>query len=129
MASTQEPNPKGDEKEATKEEEKDMSLEEISNYRAIAQQNSLDAIKAAEERYNRAKESLKETTEAIKEYAQQTASLAAEKGKKGMELAYEAAKDMTVKTGKNEATPEEEKEETVEISEDSVYKVLLASDA
>lgn len=34
-----------------------MTLEEIGKYRATAQQKSMDAIRAAEERYNKAKKS------------------------------------------------------------------------
>ncbi|CAA6672935.1 unnamed protein product [Spirodela intermedia] len=47
-----------------KEEEKEMPLEEIGEYRALAQQNSIEAIRAAEERYAKARES---TASALKE--------------------------------------------------------------
>ncbi|KAG7639461.1 putative Late embryogenesis abundant protein, LEA_4 subgroup [Arabidopsis thaliana] len=45
-------------KKDEKEEHEKASLEDIHGYRANAQQKSMDTIKAAEERYNKAKESL-----------------------------------------------------------------------
>ncbi|CAL9236633.1 unnamed protein product [Arabidopsis halleri] len=45
-------------KKDQKEEHEKASLEDIHGYRANAQQKSMDTIRAAEERYNKAKESL-----------------------------------------------------------------------
>ncbi|KAJ0632422.1 hypothetical protein HanLR1_Chr17g0664961 [Helianthus annuus] len=45
----------GDQSEA-KDQYKGPSLEEISKYRGVAQQNSMDAIRAAEEQYRKSKE-------------------------------------------------------------------------
>ncbi|XP_055823819.1 seed biotin-containing protein SBP65 [Solanum dulcamara] len=56
---------KGDDTEETK----GSSLEEISQYRAIAQQNSMDSIRAAEERYEKAKELGASTLHNVKESA------------------------------------------------------------
>ncbi|CAK9170825.1 unnamed protein product [Ilex paraguariensis] len=45
------------EREGAKEEREGLSLDEISKYRATAQQNSMEAIRAAEEKYAKNKES------------------------------------------------------------------------
>ncbi|KAL0925161.1 hypothetical protein M5K25_003472 [Dendrobium thyrsiflorum] len=83
-----------------------ISPEEIGPYRATAQQNSIDAIKAAEDRYAKAKESgttaFQQTKEAVvhgvgagtnylagKGY--QAADYTVEKGKQGYEYAKETA--------------------------------------
>ncbi|KAM3395667.1 seed biotin-containing protein SBP65 [Capsicum galapagoense] len=66
------------------EETRGPSLEEVSQYRQTAQQNSIDAIRAAEERYEKAKNSGASTLHNVKESATQglgaTGSYAAEKG-------------------------------------------------
>ncbi|KAH0651170.1 hypothetical protein KY285_031284 [Solanum tuberosum] len=60
------------------------SLEEISQYRATAQQNSMNAIRAAEERYEKAKEMGGSTLQNVKESATHglgaTGTYATEKG-------------------------------------------------
>ncbi|KAK4342296.1 hypothetical protein RND71_038112 [Anisodus tanguticus] len=66
------------------EETKGPSLEEISQYRQTAQQNSMDAIRAAEERYEKAKEMGASTLHNVKESATHglgaTGTYATEKG-------------------------------------------------
>ncbi|KAH7658129.1 hypothetical protein IHE45_17G066400 [Dioscorea alata] len=77
---------------------KELTPEEIGQYRATAQQNSLDSIRAAEERYAKAKESghsaLRETKEAVTHGVGAAKDFAVGKTKEG----YHAAKDVAVKT-------------------------------
>ncbi|XP_057956672.1 seed biotin-containing protein SBP65-like isoform X3 [Malania oleifera] len=70
----------GDEKSLRGRESEMPSLEEISEYRAKAQQRSIEAIRAAEERYGatKKKESLARAAEKVKEYARQKAGEATE---------------------------------------------------
>ncbi|KAH0744018.1 hypothetical protein KY290_032011 [Solanum tuberosum] len=93
------------------------SLEEISQYRATAQENSMNAIRAAEERYEKAKEMGGSTLQNVKESATHglgaTGTYAAEKGaqakdtitqglQKGTQYVAEkagAAKDVALEKG------------------------------
>ncbi|XP_019232015.1 PREDICTED: seed biotin-containing protein SBP65-like isoform X1 [Nicotiana attenuata] len=59
----------GEVSHGTSEETKGPSLEEISQYRGTAQQNSMEAIRAAEERYEKAKEKGGSTLQNVKESA------------------------------------------------------------
>ncbi|KAJ8532145.1 hypothetical protein K7X08_012068 [Anisodus acutangulus] len=109
-------------KDAT-EETKGPSLEEISHYRQTAQQNSMDAIRAAEERYEKAKEMGASTLHNVKESATHglgaTGTYATEKGAQAKDTithglqkakytalakgqqAYEATKDTLSGAGQN----------------------------
>ncbi|GMP67446.1 hypothetical protein CsSME_00027429 [Camellia sinensis var. sinensis] len=110
------------EAESKKEKEEDqrggLSLEEISKYRQSAQQNSMDAIRAAEERYaKKAKElgssalqNVKESAQQAKDYTAQTAHQANDYASQKPVGAKEAgasvaerepAKDVVVETGKS----------------------------
>ncbi|KAK8961866.1 hypothetical protein KSP40_PGU002700 [Platanthera guangdongensis] len=91
-----------------------MSPQEAQQYRATAQQNFIDAIRAAEERYAKAKQSgsaalydtkdvvfqgLGATATYLAGKGSQAAGYTAEKGKQG----YEAAKDTTFTAGQKAA--------------------------
>lgn len=104
-----------------KKKKKELTPEEITQYRATAQQNSLDSIRAAEERYAKAKESghsaLRETKEAVTHGVGAAKDFAVEKTKEG----YHAAKDVAVKTVEkakdfvyHDKGEEEEEEEQVD---------------
>ncbi|MCD9561521.1 hypothetical protein HAX54_020683 [Datura stramonium] len=75
---------KSEDREGATEQIKGPSLEEISQYRATAQQNSMDAIRAAEERYEKAKELGASTLHNVRESASHglgaTGTYATEKG-------------------------------------------------
>lgn len=75
---------RGKQSKGSDEETKGPSLEEISQYRATAQQNSMEAIRAAEERYEKAKEMGASTLHNVKESAAHrigaTGAYATEKG-------------------------------------------------
>ncbi|CAL5342708.1 unnamed protein product [Camellia sinensis] len=110
------------EAESKKEKEEDqrggLSLEEIFKYRQSAQQNSMDAIRASEERYaKKAKElgssalqNVKESAQQAKDYTAQTAHQANDYASQKAVGAKEAgasvaerepAKDVVVETGKS----------------------------
>ncbi|KAK4368994.1 hypothetical protein RND71_012786 [Anisodus tanguticus] len=96
------------------EETKGPSLEEISQHRQTAQQNSMDTIRAAEERYEKAKEKGAFTLHNVKESATHglgaTGKYVAEKAgaakdtalEKGQQ-AYEATKDTLSSAGQTAA--------------------------
>ncbi|XP_078428305.1 uncharacterized protein LOC144700708 [Wolffia australiana] len=109
MASTQRAKRKPKREERKEEEEKNMSLEEIGGYRATAQQNSLETIRAAEERYTKAKDSaaavLKESKETVGEGIGAAVAYATAKGVEAKDFAveksqqgYEAAKEYAQQT-------------------------------
>lgn len=104
--------------EEGQEKKEQPSLEEIARFRATAQQNSVEALRAAEERYERAKESLSLGVSATSEYAKEKAAQAKDTvintGRTATELAAEKAaqakdtiaengaqaKDVVVNTGR-----------------------------
>ncbi|KAI8007242.1 hypothetical protein LOK49_LG07G02060 [Camellia lanceoleosa] len=105
-------------KEKEEGERGELSLEEISTYRQSAQQNSMDAIRAAEERYEqKAKElgssalqNVKESAQQAKDYTAQTAHQAKDYTSQKAVGAKETgasvaerqpAKDVVVETGKS----------------------------
>ncbi|KAF5948252.1 hypothetical protein HYC85_014209 [Camellia sinensis] len=123
------------EAESKKEKKEDqrggLSLEEISKYRQSAQQNSMDAIRAAEERYaKKAKElgssalqNVKESAQQAKDYTAQTAHQANDYASQKAVGAKEAgasvaerepAKDVVVETGKSTVGYGGKEEETGE---------------
>ncbi|XP_052177563.1 seed biotin-containing protein SBP65 [Diospyros lotus] len=57
--------------ESGDEQREGLSLDEISKYRQTAQQSSMDALRAAEERYNKAKEPASSALQNVKESAGQ----------------------------------------------------------
>ncbi|KAL2328131.1 hypothetical protein Fmac_021558 [Flemingia macrophylla] len=69
----------GSGREETGEENKQSSLEEISRYRAEAQQKAINAIEGAKERYDKEKEK-ESATEASREKATEEATQAKDKG-------------------------------------------------
>ncbi|MQM09866.1 hypothetical protein Taro_042742 [Colocasia esculenta] len=79
-----------------KAEEEAMSLEEMTKYRAAAQQNSIDAIRAAEERYAEAKDAaaaaLKNTKEAVAHGVGAAATYAVVKGAEAKDAAAHGAR-------------------------------------
>ncbi|KAL5793658.1 hypothetical protein ACOSP7_002252 [Xanthoceras sorbifolium] len=91
-------------KEEGRGQQKQPSLEEISKLRGTAQQSSMEAIKAAEERYNQVKEEARHKLGGATEYAaekgsqvkdtfsqgaQSTSQLVAEKGSQAKDTALE----------------------------------------
>ncbi|KAJ0963062.1 hypothetical protein J5N97_028184 [Dioscorea zingiberensis] len=80
------------------DKKQNLSPEEIGQYRATAQQNSVESIRGAEERYAKAKESgytaIRETKEAVTQGVGAAKDFAVEKTKEG----YHTAKDAAAKT-------------------------------
>ncbi|CAN6570300.1 unnamed protein product [Malus baccata var. baccata] len=97
MKSTQERSTTEEETKIIKEEEgrrqgttqQQPSLEEISQLRATAQQNSMEAMRAAEERYAKAKESARQGLGSATEYASETAGQAKDTLLQGAQTAKE----------------------------------------
>lgn len=97
MASTNQEPKKGEDQQTKEEEERiNLSTEEIGMQRAQAQQNSMEAIRAAEERYNKAKEAggkgLHETKEAAAHGLGATAAYLSAKGVEAKDTAVEGAR-------------------------------------
>ena len=103
-------------KEGGRDEEKETtpSLEEISKFREKAQQNSMEAIRAAEERYQKAKElgasKLQDVKESVAPRVESATTYATEKGAQVKDTAleksqqgYTTAKDTLVTAGKTAA--------------------------
>ncbi|CAL5200337.1 unnamed protein product [Lathyrus oleraceus] len=105
---------------AMEEEEKRLTMEEISKYRNQAQQSALEALSAAQEKYERAKqatnETLRNTTQAAQEKgeAAQAKDATFEKTQQG----YEATRDTVsnaARTAAEYATPAAEKARCVAV--------------
>ncbi|XP_060188016.1 seed biotin-containing protein SBP65-like isoform X1 [Lycium barbarum] len=81
---------------------KGPSLDEISQYRQTAQQNSMDTIRAAEERYEKAKEKGASTLQNVKESATHGLGAATEKGAQAKDTlthSLQKAKDTALEKG------------------------------
>ncbi|XP_042972064.1 seed biotin-containing protein SBP65-like isoform X2 [Carya illinoinensis] len=127
---------RGECKEVSKGQERkeQPSLEEISKLRAKAQQNSLETLRAAEERYEKAKESVSQglgaATEYTKEKAAQTKDTALDKGRAVKDSAAEKgaqAKETVTSTAK---TAEDYTASTAEKAKDyALQKAVEAKEA
>ncbi|XP_058780059.1 seed biotin-containing protein SBP65-like [Vicia villosa] len=97
---------------AKEEEEKRLTLEEISKYRNQAQQSSMEALAAAQEKYERAKQATNETLSNTAQTAQQKAAQAKDATMEKSQQGYEATKNTVsnaAKTAAEYATPAAEK--------------------
>ncbi|KAJ7981562.1 seed biotin-containing protein SBP65-like [Quillaja saponaria] len=113
--------------EVGQEEKQGPSPEEISKYRAEAQQNTIGALQSAQERYERAKESacqaLGSTTEIAKEKSAKAKDIAAEKAAQAKDIAAEKAtqaKDTLASAART--TAEYTSEQAVEASKKTTEK-------
>ncbi|XP_039005318.1 seed biotin-containing protein SBP65-like [Hibiscus syriacus] len=102
-------------KEEGGEKREQLSLEEISKLRGTAQQNSMETLRAAEERYNKAKESAaqalntaavytKDKGQQARETARQSAQYAAEKGGQATDTVRRAAQKAAEMGGQTKDT-------------------------
>lgn len=108
-----------EQRERAREEEEKMSLEEIGKYRNQAQQNEMDAISAAQERYEKAKQATNETLNNTAQTTREKTAQAMEKAAQAKDATvektqqgYEATKDTVssaAKTATEYATPVAEK--------------------
>ncbi|KAK9689895.1 hypothetical protein RND81_09G089000 [Saponaria officinalis] len=78
------------------EKQQTPSLEEISQYRQIAQQNSMEALQAAEERYAKAKEQAANAANAAKESAKHGLGAAATKTREAVGATTQYISEKTV---------------------------------
>ncbi|KAL5082281.1 hypothetical protein RYX36_010702 [Vicia faba] len=78
---------------AREEEEKRLTMEEISKYRNQAQQSALEALSEAQEKYERAKQATNETLSNTAQTAQQKAAQAKDANLEKTQQGYEATRD------------------------------------